>query len=73
MILKTMDRTFEQRKEEFMKKYEELVNELKCDVASMPQYFPTGNGSFGTMLIKDVVDLEKQGIPSPFMKDENFG
>lgn len=65
--------SFEDRKKQFMERYEALVNELKCDVASMPQYFPTGNGAFGTMLIKDVIDLAERGTPSPFMTDEAAG
>lgn len=64
---------FEERKKEFMSRYEAMVNELRVDVASMPQYFPMGNGAFGTMLIKDVIDLEKQSVPSPFSTDELTG
>lgn len=64
---------FEERKEEFMKEYGELVDKHKVDVGSMPQYFPLGGGAFGTMLIKEVVDLEKEGVPSPFMSDETAG
>lgn len=60
---------FETRKEQFLKRYGELVNELKVDVASAPQYFPMGGGAFGTMLMKDFVDMENQPVPSPFMTD----
>lgn len=56
---------FEERKEEFLKKYKELVDELKVDVGSAPQFFPIGGGAFGIMLAKDIVDLENQPIPSP--------
>lgn len=60
---------FEERKEEFLKRYEELVNEMKCDVASGPQFFPMGGGAFGIMIAKDIMDLENQPIPSPFTSD----
>lgn len=60
---------FEERKTEFLKRYGELVEELKCDVGSAPQYFPMGGGAFGTMLAKDVIDLENQPVPSPFQAE----
>lgn len=64
---------FEERKEEFMKQYGELVDELKVDVASAPQYFPLGGGAFGTMMMKEVIDLEGKSVPSPFVTDESAG
>jgi hypothetical protein len=57
---------FEQRKEEFLKKYGELVDELKCDVGSAPAFFPIGGGAFAIMLQKEVMDLENAPVPSPF-------
>jgi len=62
--------TFEQRKEEFLKRYEALTKELQCDVASAPQYFAIGGGAFATVLIKDVIDLSKQGVKSPFVEQK---
>lgn len=64
---------FEERKEEFIKRYGELVEELKVDVGSAPQYFSIGGGAFGTMMMKEVIDLEKQAVSSPFMTDEPAG
>lgn len=61
-------RPFEERRDEFLKRYQELVDELQVDVASMPQYFAIGGGAFGTTLLKDVIDLTKQGVPSPFVE-----
>lgn len=63
-------KTFEDRKKEFMLRYEELVKELQCDVASAPQYFAIGGGAFGTTLIKEVIDLAKEGIKSPFIENK---
>ena len=60
---------FEDRKKEFLERYEALTKELQCDVATAPQYFSIGGGAFDTCLIKEVVDLEKQGVPSPFVTD----
>lgn len=60
---------FEQRKTDFLKDYEGLVEKYQCDVASAPQYFPMGGGAFGTMLMKDIVDLKDRPLPptpSPF-------
>ncbi len=61
---------FEQRKKEFLKRYEALTKELQCDVASAPQYFAIGGGAFGTTLIKEVIDLSKQPVKSPFIQEK---
>lgn len=61
---------FEKRKEEFLKRYEALTKELQCDVASAPQYFAIGGGAFATTLIKEVVDLSKIPVASPFMENK---
>ncbi len=60
---------FEERKVEFLERYKVLVDELKVDVGSAPQYFPIGGGAFGTMLAKEVMDLEGQPVPSPFVRE----
>ncbi len=62
---------FEQRKTEFLKRYEALTKELQCDVASAPQYFAIGGGAFGTTLVRDVVDLTKKPVKSPFMENKS--
>ena len=61
---------FEQRREEFLKRYKALTEELKVDVASAPQYFAIGGGAFGTTMIKEVIDLTKLPIESPFAKEK---
>jgi len=57
---------FEERKAEFMKRYEELVKELKVDVGTSPAYFPIGGGAFSTLIQREVIDLENAPTPSPF-------
>jgi len=61
-----MDKSFEERKTEFLKKYGELVDELKVDVGSAPAFFAIGGGAFGIMMAKEVIDLENQPVKSPF-------
>ncbi len=58
---------FEERKAEFLKKYEALVKELEVDVGSAPQFFPIGGGAFAIMMAKDVIDLKDQPVKSPFV------
>lgn len=57
---------FEERKAEFIERYGKLVEELKIDVGSAPQFFPVGGGAFAVMLAKEVMDLENQPVESPF-------
>lgn len=59
---------FEERKKEFLEKYETLVKDLQCDVASAPQYFAIGGGTFATTLIKEIIDMSKQPVKSPFIE-----
>ncbi|MDE2232924.1 MAG: hypothetical protein KGJ90_02215 [Patescibacteria group bacterium] len=61
-----MDKPFEERKKDFLDRYKALTEELKCDVASGPQFFPIGGGAFAVMMTKDVVDLKDAPQPSPF-------
>lgn len=57
---------FESRKKDFLERYKALVDELKCDVGTAPQYFAIGGGAFGTTMMKEVMDLKDQPTPSPF-------
>lgn len=57
---------FEERKKKFLEAYEKIVTEFKCDVGSAPQYIAIGGGAFATMLIKEVIDMSKVGVKSPF-------
>ncbi len=61
-----MDKSFDERKKEFLEKYEALVKELQVDVASGPRFFQIGGGAFAVMMEKDVIDLKDQPQPSPF-------
>ena len=57
---------FEDRKKEFMERYGALVEELKCDVGSAPQWIPIGGGAFTLVIAKDVMDMTEVPVPSPF-------
>lgn len=63
-----MDKSFDDRKKEFLERYEALTKELNVDVASAPQFFPIGGGAFAIMMMKDVIDLKDQPVKSPFQQ-----
>ncbi len=59
---------FDKRKEEFLKRYEELVKELKVDVGTGPHWMAIGGGAFTTVISKEVIDLANQPVVSPFQQ-----
>lgn len=58
---------FESRREEFLKRYKILTEELQVDFANFPMYMPDGQGSFKTVMQSTPVDLKDRPQPSPFM------
>ncbi len=53
-----------ERVAEFRKIHEEARERLQVDVGFMPQYVPTPEGFFGTVVVSDYIDL-KYRHPSP--------
>jgi len=62
-----MDKTLEQRKEEFVKEYGELAKKHNMDFANYPIYVPNEDGSFKTMIQTVTVEM---AIKSNFMEDD---
>lgn len=57
---------FEERKTEFMKRYRELVMELKCDFQTLPMLIPTSDRIFSITLSSQIVDITDAPVKSPF-------
>ena len=61
---------FEKRKEKFMEwlstGYKAKMEELGCDMMSVPLYVPDGQGGFKTVVDTSVVDVSSRPIKSPF-------
>lgn len=53
------------RKEEFKRRCLEASNELECDFFFYPQYVPSPDGSFRTMVTVGIMDKRGLGQKSP--------
>lgn len=54
------------RQEEFMQKYQALVEELQVDFAQFPMYIPNGRGAFLTVIHAQLQDKKYLSPVSPF-------
>ena len=59
---------FQERVEEFKKRYEANRTELKVDLMSVPITVPNERGTFEIGLHAQFVDLSSEPIESPFMQ-----
>lgn len=58
---------YEERAKTFLKRYGELVAEMKIDIAAYPVYLPDGKGGFVTTIQQSTVDVTNQPYRSPFV------
>lgn len=58
------------RVKEFVKRYGELVDELKVDFANFPMYIPDGGGGFRTIIQSQPIDIKDQPTKSPFIPEQ---
>jgi hypothetical protein len=58
---------FEKRRDEFLKRYKKLIDELQVDFASFPMYIPNEKGSFDVFVQTNVVDRKDQMVKSPII------
>lgn len=57
---------FNERREEFLKKYKDLIDEFKVDFVSHPVLLPTKDGHYEFRIQTDISDTANMSIPSPF-------
>lgn len=62
----------QQRANDFIKRYGDLVKETKMDFASFPQYVPDGQGGFRTIIQNTPVDITNQPVKSPFIQKKDL-
>ena len=55
---------FNERKEEFLKKYKELIEEFKVDILAVPNFYHDGNGVFRITTLQNIVDTKSLPKPS---------
>lgn len=60
----------QKRSEEFMKRYEELSNELQIDWASKPMLVSIGPGLYGITMYAGTQDKKYLAVPSPITPEE---
>lgn len=60
---------FEERKKVFLERYKIIIDELKVDIFSFPQYVPDGQGGFKTIVQTNIVDTSNQPVKSPFQTE----
>lgn len=61
-----MEKTLEERIQDFIKEYGELREKHKLDFLAIPQFRPTDQGGWELFIRIQAVELES-GIPSPFV------
>lgn len=54
----------EERKNEFFRKYKELIDEYKLDFYHIPFFMPDGKGAFTTVIQSNLVDLKNASMPT---------
>ncbi len=57
----------QERIQDFLTKYGELVKETKIDFASYPVFVPDGQGGFKVIVQNTPVDISNQPTKSPFI------
>ena len=60
----------QKRADSFLKKYKELVDECKIDLASYPVWVPDGQGGFKCIVQSTPVDTTNQPTKSPFVAED---
>lgn len=58
------EKTFEERRDAFMKAYSDAVKEHEVDFASYPVYVPAEPGKFLTIINATVIDIKDKPVPS---------
>ena len=61
------EKTFEQRKTEFLAKYKSLIDEYQVDWLSFPMFRPNNEGIWEVVIQTKLADTKGQGIISPFV------
>lgn len=70
--METAEKTeFEVRKQEFLVKYKNLIDECKVDLFSYPTYTPDGAGGFKTVIVTNIVDTSNTPVKSPFQHENS--
>lgn len=60
------NKDLEIRRNEFLKRYKVLIDEMKLDFMSFPVLLPTKEGHYELRIQTDLMDTSNIAIPSPF-------
>jgi hypothetical protein len=63
-------KTPEERGQDFIKEYGELVQKHQIDFATFPTFIPDGQGTFKVSIQNRPMDITPQAQPSPFVEKE---